>query len=131
MDEKGSLRTWVTKESLTDVDIRQLFKHLIRFPGFAFMLAPLNVDPNTVAQIELLLHNTNPSWKSMIRRNVVTQVRLMKESPRYNKPLHFVIKELYTEDWMRKVGAGDYGNWLAGVGLGGIGWSVSFGVDYS
>jgi hypothetical protein len=130
-DPVGSLRIWVTKESLIDIDIRQLLRHLIRFPVFTFTLAPLNVDPGIVAQIELLLNNKSKKWTNMLSRNAITQVRLRKESPRYNKPLHVVVKELYAEDWMRKVGMRYHGAWLAGVGMSGIGWSVSFGVDYS
>jgi hypothetical protein len=131
VDPAGSLRIWVTKESLADIDIRQLLKHLIRFPEFKFTLAGLNIDPDTVAQIKILLNDKSEKWTNYLRRNVITQVRLRKESPRYNEPLHFVIKELYTEAWMRKAGARYHLKWLSDVGLDGIGWERSFGIDYS
>jgi hypothetical protein len=136
IDPKGKLEIRVNRHDLIDMDIRPLFKFQARFP--AYKLAPSNATPNLVSEdimdsLGTLIRNNTPLWTRYIRGNLITQVRIRADSARNENELHIVIKEQCAPQWMKRnvhprVVPDGY---LASLGLDGVSWEVTFGVDYS
>jgi hypothetical protein len=136
IDPKGNLRILVNRHGLIDIDIRPLLKFEARFPEYIFSLH--NQHPNltsedTMDSLATLINNNTPLWTRYIRGNLTTQVRIRADSARNHNELHIVIKEQCAPLWMKRnvhprVVPDGY---LESLGLDGVSWEVTFGVDYS
>jgi hypothetical protein len=125
----------VNRHGLIDTDIRPLLKFQARFPEYE--LAPLNSTPSlvneeTMASLTILMKNATPLWTKYLRGNITTQVRIRADSARNENELHIVIKEHFAPQLIKRnvnprvIPEG----YLASLGLDGLSWDVSFGVDY-
>jgi hypothetical protein len=133
-DPAGTLRLWISDETMLNADIIKLLKFKIRFP--AYTITPTFSQPDMIADLAFLttiINCTNPRWIKWIQSNTIQQVRVghcRKEGCR------FVVKEKYASLWMKApfhFYSHDVNPFLKSLGLltEGIEPRVSFGVDYS
>jgi hypothetical protein len=132
-DPAGTLRLWVTAETMKNADILKLLKFKLRFPAYTITPTSYNSQVSADhASLTTILTNTKPTWIKWIRTNAIKQVRVrINGTDRY----HIVVKEKYAPPWMRIAPNNRpyrYGL-LESLGLNpaNLGMDVSFGVDYS
>jgi hypothetical protein len=135
-NSSGSLRIWVRKDELDDVDITRLAKHATKFPEYTitFHSAP-DVPATRLSAFQALVTNKNALWKKWIKANTISQLRLrMCDMP--NQRIRVVIKEEQAPLWM-KLGSSahlsPFPEFLEKLGLADVHkeWGIGFGVDYS
>ena len=133
----GTLKILATDAWPVVTDMLPLLKFRLRFPLYS--LVPGSKYSNTSAEylhaMSTLIKNTNPMWIRYIKQHVITQVLLRgSERTTGTDPLRIVIKERHAPDWM-KASMGhnprDIDDYAARLGLGDIGCTIAFGVDYS
>ncbi|KAF1942128.1 hypothetical protein EJ02DRAFT_454492 [Clathrospora elynae] len=138
-DPAGTLRLYITKDSLADTDMLRLLKFKIRFPNYTITPIsshPLNVPDDTITTLSTLINHSNPTWLRWIKRNVVKQVRIGC-APVWSatEQVRVVVKERYAPRWMKLFSPepSPHRSLVEVLGLGEevLGWKVNFGVDYS
>ncbi|KAL6703861.1 hypothetical protein ACN47E_008995 [Coniothyrium glycines] len=130
----GTLRLYVTRAGLGDVDVLRLLKHKARFPACELRLVGgLGVDAATLAAVQRIVGNENAKWKKWIKGSVVRQVRLRGEAGLLGEDtVRIVVRQEEAEPWMKDSLRRPVPEEFAkGLGLEGVGWKVEFGVDYS
>ncbi|KAH7063978.1 hypothetical protein BKA63DRAFT_428200, partial [Paraphoma chrysanthemicola] len=134
----ASLRLWIRRGELGDVDIIRLLKHMTRFPNFKVTCQAFpDVDTVTLGSIQALIDNKNSSWISWIKNTTISQVRLlMRGFSDAGRPVRVVIKERYAPQWMKPTLNADTHvppGYVDNLGLGEVAkqWRIAFGVDYS
>ncbi|KAF2824257.1 hypothetical protein CC86DRAFT_354162 [Ophiobolus disseminans] len=137
----GSLRVWVRKSEMSNVDITKVMKHVSRFPNYSFFFASyVDIRPSLLAAVEALVKNKNPTWTKWIKNNTISQIRLMIGGPAGNTLpyIRVVIKERHAPQWMRAlpptgVPPVNTAPFAEKLGLSEVQkvWSIVFGVDYS
>jgi hypothetical protein len=126
----GSLRVWIRKSELANVDITRLIRHAVRLPGCRITMHALPDVPTLVLDcLQVLVTNKTNRWISGIRNYKITQVRLV------NLVVRIVVAERCAPRWMRPllptISAPD--GYTQGLGLVELekGWTIHYGVDYS
>ncbi|KAH7382579.1 hypothetical protein DE146DRAFT_232264 [Phaeosphaeria sp. MPI-PUGE-AT-0046c] len=132
----GSLRLWLRKSELVDVDIISILRHAARFPETTLIVAGslFSIPPDKVASIQALVSNKTDEWINSVGKNKITQVRVIAKD-RQDQWLHIVVKERFALEWMKPalMKEVDSPEYLESLGLRDMAetWRITFGVEYS
>jgi len=104
-----SLRIWVRKDDLGTVwngcEVTRLFKHKARFPSCAIecQSLPEIVAEGTLRQLERLINHDARVWREAITASKFSRVRLCLQDDKQTPVMHIVVKERFSEPWMKVI----------------------------
>jgi hypothetical protein len=137
-DPAGTLRLWISKDTVKAADILKLLKFKLRFPAYTF--TPISSHPQVdedTASLSKLLNNKTPKWNQWIKSNAIKQVRIGVHKGYFLRvSCYIVVKEPWAAPWMKSPYYGSVqarDDFVGSLGLGSeyLGGEVRFGVDYS
>jgi hypothetical protein len=137
----SSLRIWVRKDDLGTVwngcEVTRLFKHKARFPACAIECQSMPLaQESTLRQLERLINHDNAIWRRAITTGKISQVRLCLQTDKTTVVMHMVMKERFSEPWMKVISEKPSGEVMRGfltqfdLELD-AGWEARVSVDYS
>jgi hypothetical protein len=136
----SSLRIWVRKGELVSfrhaADMTRLFKYKARFPDCKVTCQGLpDVNVQVLRIVERAINHDDPTWRKWVSRSRISQVRFQSGRDEKEVYLTAVVKERFTEPWMKVLTTNPPAEALEQFrrrfGLHDKPWKVSFSVDYS
>ncbi|KAG9192127.1 hypothetical protein G6011_10861 [Alternaria panax] len=108
-DPAGTLRVWVKKDCIRDIDVLPLLKFRLRFPAYTmdFISAQLEIKAPLIKFLTTLINNNSFTWVKYIKQQSITQVVLYAEfyaGRPLRTALHVVIKERQMSEWVEPGG---------------------------
>jgi hypothetical protein len=102
-----AFRIWVRKGDMGTIfntrDATRLLRHKARFPNCTITCQgnPLIIKDALLQNVERILNHSNPTWLKWVNKGRISQIRLGLDTDDTTVKLILVLKERFTEPWMK------------------------------